>query len=594
MDDDDRRIVSVITEVGAIRRPLDYLIPLGFKGPTEAGSRVRVPLHGRSVKGWIVGPGGSEVPAGGLLEVSKSMGFGPPADVVELCRWAAWRWAGTEARFLSTASPTTNVPTLPKLRSDLDLSAPSTTLAVLGRDLASSAEPTSLRMGPATDPFDLILGFIEEATSRQEGSVVVIVPGLGYAGRLTRRLARRSVPAVEAQEGWDAARAGWPVVVGTRTAAFAPVSRLSGILVVDAEDQRLRSEGAPTWSAVDVAIERARRSGVPVGLVSSCPTPSLAVLDRQVAVDHSLERSGWPKVIVADRQGADPRTGWFSEEFVRVGAEALEEHPEGTAIACIINRTGRAKLLACRRCSELARCATCSTACSLGDDELICPRCAEHRPVICTSCGGTAMKLLRPGTAKLTEDLAALLGISVTEVTASTPPQDFVGARGVVGTEAVLHRVRRAGMVAFLDLDDLLLSPRPGAELATLALIGRAGRLVGQRSDEESGTVVLQTRLPDHPVVVAAVAGDPGSVVLADVELRSMLGLPPFREVALVKGPGAADLADAASELGIEIRPLDDNVLALIAATPDALCDALISAGRPKDRVTVAVGVEIA
>ncbi|MEI8403975.1 MAG: hypothetical protein WCG96_01690 [Actinomycetes bacterium] len=594
MSDDDQRIVSVITEVGALGRPLDYAVPDAFRGPLEPGSRVRIPLHGRSVEGWVVGPGTGEAAPSTLRMVSKSMGFGPPADVVALCHWAAWRWAGTDARFLSSASPGMNVTALPRCGSITPIPVPDSVLGLLGSTLAMTPHPVVERVGPVTDPLDLVLGFIAGARAAHEGSVVILVPGLGYAGRLTRRLAQRGVAAVALADAWDAARAGWPVVVGTRTAALAPVPDLAGMLVLDAEDDRFRSESAPTWSAIDLAIERCGRSGRPVAMVTGCPTASLAVLDDQRFVDRSLEQDGWPRVIIADRTNADPRTGWFSEELARLGAAALEEQVDGVAVACILNRTGRAKLLACRRCSELARCGACSAAVALGDEELVCPRCAVTQPIICSGCGATAMKRLRPGTAQLAEELAGLLGVPTAEVTAATTPAALGGARAVVGTEAILHRIRRARLVAFLDLDGQLLSARPGAELSTLALIGRAGRLTRGRGDDDSGTVVLQTRLVDHPVVTAAVQGDPSSVVAADLDLRRALGLPPARSAAVLKGPGAAALSAAAMELGIEQRPLGDGRIALLADTATLLADALQAAGRPKDRVIVAVDAEIA
>ena len=594
MSDDDRPIVSVITEVGALRRPLDYSVPEGFTGPTEAGSRVRVPLHGRSVQGWIIGPSTGETPASAILPISRSMGFGPPLPVVELCSWAAWRWSGTMARFLGTASPSTNVTALPARRATTVIDAPGGRLSDRGVELAIEPGAVVERLGPATDPIDLVIGFAAEAHSRGGGSVLVLEPGLGYAARLTRRLAHRGVPAVSLADAWDAARAGWPIVVGTRSTAFAPVSDLAGMLVLDAEDERFRSEGAPTWSAVDVAVERARRAGVPAVLVTSCPTPALALIDGRRAGTRTEERGGWPAVVIADRTDADPRTGWFSEELSRMGSTALDAQPDGIAVACILNRTGRAKLLACRRCGDLARCSACDAAVGLGDDELVCPRCSAARPTICVGCGATAMKRLRPGTAQLAEELSGLLGVPTAEVTATTSPAELVGVRAVVGTEAIIHRIRRSRLVAFLDLDSQLLASRPGAELSTLAMIGRAGRMVGGRNTEDHGVVILQTRLVDHPVVMAATHGDPDPVVSSDLDLRRSLGLPPFRAAAILRGPGAESLADACSALGIERRPLGEGRIAVMAADSASLADALERAGRPKERVTVSVDAEIA
>ncbi|MEI8051034.1 MAG: hypothetical protein WCI12_06335 [Actinomycetes bacterium] len=586
--DDDRRTISVLTEVGAVSRPLDYHLPETFTGPNTVGSRVRVPLNGRSVRGWIV-PSEGTTSLSSVKDVTASLGFGPPETVVALCRWAAWRWAGTAARFLGTASPSTLVPRLPvapRLRTDIEVRGH---LGKLGSELAGSTVATVVRVGPANDPFDLILGVLSLGAKAQEcGSVVVLVPGLAYARRLTARLARRGIAAVDLAEGWDAARAGWPVVVGTRTAAFAPVPKVEAMIVLDADDARFASEAAPTWRAVDVVVERSRREGAPALLVTSCPTPELSVIEEQRAEPEAEGRAGWPRIIVVDRRDEDPRNGLLSSTLVDRSREALEAMPEGIAVACILNRTGRATLLACKRCQALARCDSCDAAVAL-DEVLRCPRCNEVRPILCTACGSTTLKRLRPGTAQLASELSSLLGLDVVEVTAKTDPEKLRGARAVMGTEAVLHRVRRAHLVAFLDLDHHLLAPRAGAELGTLAMIGRAGRLVGGRSEVDGGSVLLQTLLPDHSVITAALSGDPTEVIAGDLELRSTLGLPPFRAVALLKGKGAPEFARSMAEQGLDVRELDGDRSVVVALDHTSLAEGLVRAARPKDPVRISV-----
>ena len=102
---------------------------------------------------------------------------------------------------------------------------------------------------------------------------------------------------------------------------------------------------------------------------------------------------------------------------------------------------------------------------------------AAERPVVCAACGHTRLKVLRVGVARVREELAALLGVEVAEVSGpdDAPVPD---TQVLVGTEAVLHRVRRAEVVAFLDFDMHLLAPRLSAGEEALALLARAGRLV--------------------------------------------------------------------------------------------------------------------
>ena len=106
----------------------------------------------------------------------------------------------------------------------------------------------------------------------------------------------------------------------------------------------------------------------------------------------------------------------------------------------------------------------------------------------------------------------------------------------MVGTEAALHRVNRADTVAFLDIDQHLLAARFAAGEETLALLARAARLVGTR--DRGGRVLVQTRIPDHEVLRAAIHADPTLVSERERELRQTLGLPPFGALAALERAG--------------------------------------------------------
>jgi len=589
--DDAIRRVGILTEVAAIEKNLDYELPSEFAGPTSVGSRVRVPLHGRSVKGWIVSDASNADSQHDVKKVKASLGFGPPSELIDLARWAAWRWASQPARFLSSASPETIVRSLPTPPRFEPSEAPTSPLGVLGIECARDLNPSVIRVGPVMDPFDILLGMVKELLddSTLPKSLLVLVPGKGYSRRLVARLSRRGVPAVDLADGWPAARAGWPVVVGTRSACFAPVPHLAGILILDGEDSRFFSEGAPTWNVIDMARQRSLEAKAPCVVVSSTPTALVMNGATLRELDQTTESAHWPRVEVVDLREEDPRSGMLSSRLIEMSRAALDAESSEVAVACIVNRKGRARLVACRRCSEIARCENCESSCVL-DEKLECPRCGTSRPVICRSCGATAMKLLRLGTAQLAVELQALLGVNVKEITATSGPDALKGARALVGTEAILSRVRHAKLVALLDFDHHLLAPRAGAEISALTLIGRAGRLVGGRTRPESGAVLIQTRLLDHPVVVAAEHGDPHLVVDADVDLRRQLHLPPFGSLARLKGPGALEYATLLEAKGCQSAPLGETEFLVQAKSTTALSDCL--AGTPRPKAGVRVGVD--
>ena len=99
------RVVRVLPDVAAIDRAFDYLVPERLEAAVGVGTRVRAVLHGRRVGGWVVADGVAPPEGVRLLPLSSVSGMGPVPELVELARWAAWRWAGPMATFLHTASP---------------------------------------------------------------------------------------------------------------------------------------------------------------------------------------------------------------------------------------------------------------------------------------------------------------------------------------------------------------------------------------------------------------------------------------------------------------------------------------------------------
>ena len=194
---------------------------------------------------------------------------------------------------------------------------------------------------------------------------------------------------------------------------------------------------------------------------------------------------------------------------------------------------------------------------------------------MCASCGATRLKVLRQGVAQVRDELSALLGEEVAEV--AGPRRPVPDAPVLVGTEAVLHRVRRAAAVVFLDLDQHLLAPRFTAAEEALALVARAARLV-----RDGGVVLAQTRLPDHPVLAAAVAADPGR--LDELPLRRELSLPPFAALAVARGEAAGAYLGPLG--GVD---LGDGRWLLRAPDHATLCDALAGAPRPPGGLRVTV-----
>lgn len=200
------------------------------------------------------------------------------------------------------------------------------------------------------------------------------------------------------------------------------------------------------------------------------------------------------------------------------------------------------------------------------------------------------MRTIRIGISRLRDELEAAAGRAVQEIkptTTAIDPRTSV----FVGTEAVLHRIDRADVVVFLDIDAELLAPRFRASEQALSLVAHGARLVTGGST--SGEVVIQTSVPQHEVMVGLVSADLTPHVAAETERRQRLRLPPFGALAEISGAGAPDLAaQLAVSLLVQVAISEDRTL-VRAASWDALSEALTAAlaatVRPKVRARIAV-----
>lgn len=548
-------VARVVPNVTGLDKYFDYLVPDAWRDLIAVGSLVRVPLHGRRVGGWVVslGPGVPEVPAERLLPIAKVSSVGPPAEVIALAHWAAVRWGATRVRpLLVVADPPTMVQRLPAARRTV---------------VASGVTESGVhRITPLTDPLPLVEQIV------RTGPTIVVHPAPAAARAVANRLRKAGLSVALLPDEWGQAAAGVDVVVGSRGAVWAPCPGLRNIVVLDEHDEALQDERTPTWHARDVAIERAALQDAACVLVSPCPTVTAFTWagGRRHEPTSAEAEAGWPRVQVVDRSEEEPwKRSLVSSELIQVLRDPSRR------VVCVINTPGRARLLACRSCRSIQRCSECDAAVAQNDaSQLVCRRCRLTRPAVCQRCGSGALAVVRPGVSRLREELEAAANRPVVAVTGDSA--DLPVADVYVGTEAVLHRVRGVDVVAFLDFDAELLAPRYRAAEQALALLVRAGRLVGPRSG--AGHVLVQTFVPDHPVLVGAMTADPMMVTEGEVARRQLLGLPPFRALALVEGEGASEFVTAT---GLEQAPTAKGAL-VRAESWQELGQALSATPRPK------------
>ena len=638
-----QQAVQVLVDEPAIDREFTYLLPpemASGRVPVTVGTVVGVPLHGRSIRGWVTDLDPPRPQGVDLLAVKRVSSIGPPPHVVDLAKWAAWRWAGTWAHFMRTASADRVVAGLPPEPAQRPAVGPARSSAMPGSVSTpdwvraaysdDSPAPAAVRLGPCADEWPLVVEAL------RHGRSLVLVPAVAWAARLTGRLRQAGFSTALAPRDWAQA-ASAHAVVGTRAGVWAPCGKLDAVLVLDEHDEVYQSEAAPTWNARDVAVERARRDGAHCLLVGPMPSPDALVACRRdaatqpaapatapasdrpvgapvIRAPRPAERDSWPRVQVADRRHDDPATGEWC------GGDLAELLRSDAVVVCVLNRAGRARLAYCASCGELAVSQQGGRALRLDSQQFTDPGSGETRPAVCESCGATRFRRARVGVKGVAEEMERLARRPVIQVVGAAgagaggrtsgaeahkePPGRAGGRAGdgrgshrgkpplYIGTEAVLHRVHAADAVVFVDFDQELMAPRYRAAEEAFALLVRAARLVGPRSS--GGRILVQTRLGSHPALEAAVRADPGDWVRAEAERRSVMRQPPAAAWALVSGHAAAAcverlVADShAGALDID-GPAADGVWRIRSDDRRLLLDVLQRIGRPSGRLRVAV-----
>jgi primosomal protein N' (replication factor Y) len=567
-------VARVVPDVTGVDKVFDYLIPSELHDAIAIGDRVRVPLHGRNVPGWVTEIGSTtdgftDVDETKLRSVIKRLGFGPSNDIVQLAKWASHRWCGRLRAFFVAASPSTLVAVLPTARYHRDqvkaVGDPEVSLAV------SEKRSVLVQRGPLKSPIDVMVG------AALNGATLVIVPTVIRARLFAASLKRHGFSVATLPDEWDSAAGGVDVVIGSRTAVFARVPNLCSVVVVDEHDDSLREERTPSWHARDIAIERARQLGISCVLVSALPSVTAKVWasDRVLKSADKETHSEWPQILLIDRT-LDERwsNSLLSSEFI---AE-LRDHSR--RIVAVLNTKGRARLLACASCKSLARCAQCDAAVEIGTNgQFSCPRCSTQRPHVCMKCSSAKFLTLKPGVSKLREEIAQAAGRKLSDVVEVTGAGDDAVAVDqskmlFVGTEAALHRVHEADTVVFLDIDQELAAPRYRASEIVGSLLVHAARLVGR--SELGGKVMVQTHSVDSPVLQAMATLRIDQYLQSVSEMRSFMKLPPFGALAQLSGTNIDKaVSDLRKNVFVHVSAANDGSYLVKASDWQVLADAL-------------------
>ena len=454
-------------------------------------------------------------------------------------------------------------------------------LASVGPDLVAPRFRVHLLLGvTGSGKTEVYLRAIAETRERGR-QAIVLVPEIALTPQTVRRFRARfsRVEVLHSGQTDKRRRQAWQrirrdevdVVIGPRSAVFAPVARL-GLIVVDEEhESSFKQDKAPRYHARDVAVMRARDAGCPVILGSA--TPSLESYANGLGERYVLHRlprraGGFalPPVEMVDM--AAERGRIFSRRMRLAVADAVAA---GGQVILFLNRRGFATVVQCARCDHALGCPDCSTTLVFhkGRRQTACHHCGHNAgvPTKCPDCSMPALKFIGFGTERVEEEAAeAWPGIPLLRVDSDSVRGGRLEAaldsfrhgeaRILVGTQMVAkgHHFPDVTLVGIVNADTALHLADFRANERTFGLIaqvaGRAGR------GEKGGHVLVQTFHPHHYAIRAAARHDFESFAKEELEEREAFGLPPTRRCALLVISGEDDDAtrDAAHQLAEVLR----------------------------------------
>ena len=429
--------------------------------------------------------------------------------------------------------------------------------ALLGREGGAAALLYGVTASGKTQVYRKL---IEETLARGR-TAMLLVPEIALTPQMMRKFSAQfgssvvmlhsGLPLTERYDQWKRIRRGEVrVVLGTRSAVFAPLPELGLIILDEEQEGSYQSENPPRYHARDIAQFRCAQHSALMLLGSATPTVETSYYAKQGRYEvfplyRRYNELPLPKVLIADmkdelRQGNETSIG----QSLRAELEKNIERGEQSIL--FLNRRGSARLLLCGECGYVPQCPRCSVPMTYhsANERLMCHYCGHSEPVLerCSECGGL-MKRVGAGTQKVEQELHDLFP----EAQVLRMDADTVGAAGsheallrefeekkipiLLGTQMVAKGLdfENVTLVGVLDADLSLYAQNYHAAERTYSLlaqvVGRAGR------GERAGRAVIQTYHPENEVIRAAADQDYGAFYRSELRLRRLRRYPPFADL---------------------------------------------------------------
>lgn len=342
------------------------------------------------------------------------------------------------------------------------------------------------------------------------------------------------------------------IVVGARSAVFAPFKNLGAIIIDEEHTTSYKQDNNPKYSAIEIAIERAKNNNAIVILGSA--TPSLETYARSikglytlVELKHRVNTNNLPLVEIVDMSKEKHRGSIFSSRLITEVNKRLEEHEQ---IILLLNRRGYSSFITCSNCGYTAKCPHCDITLTYHktSNTLRCHYCgyADKMNDICSSCGEKAIKTLGTGTEKVEEEIKKVFNARVVRMDLDTTSKKGSHEKIItafknheydilLGTQMIAKGLdfSNVTLVGVINADTSLMIPNYRSNEYTFQLLmqtaGRSGR------GEKNGSVIIQTFNPEHYAITLASKHDYIDFFKQEMEVRRKLSYPPYYYLIYIK-----------------------------------------------------------
>ena len=342
------------------------------------------------------------------------------------------------------------------------------------------------------------------------------------------------------------------IVVGARSAVFAPFKNLGAIIIDEEHTTSYKQDNNPKYSAIEIAIERAKNNNAIVILGSA--TPSLETYARSikglytlVELKHRVNTNNLPLVEIVDMSKEKHRGSIFSSRLITEVNKRLENHEQ---IILLLNRRGYSSFITCSNCGYTAKCPHCDITLTYHktSNTLRCHYCgyADKMNDICPSCGEKAIKTLGTGTEKVEEEIKKVFNARVVRMDLDTTSKKGSHEKIItafknheydilLGTQMIAKGLdfSNVTLVGVINADTSLMIPNYRSNEYTFQLLmqtaGRSGR------GEKNGSVIIQTFNPEHYAITLASKHDYIDFFKQEMEVRRKLSYPPYYYLIYIK-----------------------------------------------------------